>query len=32
MARLGSYLPERLTDWVVAKVMRKQLPSKVLGW
>lgn len=32
MARLGSHLPERFTDWVVAKVMRNQLPSKVLGW
>ena len=32
MAVVGSYLPERFTDWVVAKVIRKQLPSKVFGW
>ncbi len=32
MATIGSYLPKRLVDWVVAKAMRNQLPSKVLGW
>jgi NAD(P)-dependent dehydrogenase (short-subunit alcohol dehydrogenase family) len=32
MATFGSYLPKRIADWVVAKVMRNQLPSKVLGW
>lgn len=32
MAVIGSYLPARFTDWVVAKTMRDRLPSKVLGW
>jgi NAD(P)-dependent dehydrogenase (short-subunit alcohol dehydrogenase family) len=32
MAVIGSYLPERFTDWIVAKVIRKELPSRVFGW
>lgn len=32
MAVLGSKLPESFTDWVVEKVLKKQLPAKLLGW
>ncbi len=32
MADLGSRLPERFTDWVIERVLRKQLPGKLVGW
>ena len=32
MAEVGRRLPESFTDWVIEKVLRKQLPTKVVGW
>jgi len=32
MALIGSRLPELLTDWVIEKILRKQLPTKWMGW
>lgn len=32
MAVIGSFLPNRFTDWVFAKVLAKKLSTKTLGW
>lgn len=32
MAVIGSFLPDRFTDWVISKVLAKKLPTSALGW
>jgi NAD(P)-dependent dehydrogenase (short-subunit alcohol dehydrogenase family) len=32
MAVVGKLLPKRFTDWVMAMVLAKKLPTKVIGW
>ncbi len=32
MAVIAGFLPDRLTDWVISRVLAKKLPTKVLGW
>jgi len=32
MAVIANFLPDRFTDWVVAKVLAKKLPTIALGW
>lgn len=32
MAAFGTKIPEFITDWVIEKVLKKQLPTKIMGW
>jgi NAD(P)-dependent dehydrogenase (short-subunit alcohol dehydrogenase family) len=32
MAVVGSWFPSSLTDWFIAKIMEKKLPSALIGW
>ncbi len=32
MAVIANFLPDRLTDWVIAKVLANKLPTIALGW
>ena len=32
MAVMGSRMPEWLTDWIVEKILRGRLPTKLMGW
>lgn len=32
MAVIGSRLPVFFTDWLIEKILRKQLPTKLMGW
>jgi NAD(P)-dependent dehydrogenase (short-subunit alcohol dehydrogenase family) len=32
MAVIGSFLPDRFTDWIFSKVLANKLTTKVLGW
>jgi NAD(P)-dependent dehydrogenase (short-subunit alcohol dehydrogenase family) len=32
MAVVGSFLPDRFTDWVISKIFKNKLSTRILGW
>jgi hypothetical protein len=32
LAIIGSLLPDRISDWVIAKIFQDKLPTRALGW